>query len=331
MRENKFLLQPEKMYGRGTKIEKNTGLYTEFKVDTKYGTAKATRYAVMPGIELYYNNFHISKGLDYSGFTTDDRNILVINHCHSGKFEFEFDNGEFTYLSAGDLAVNSFAFYNTRARCPMLQYSGISIIIDMDIVPNVLNELEKLLQMTVVDINALQQRLCPESSCFIIRSTPALSHIFDELYSVQDIVKQKYFSLKILELLLFLDTAKPNNEKRIYFRRKQVEAIKAIEKYITKDLRRQVTLIELSEKFTISLTTMKICFKEVYGTSIYQYIKAYRINAAATVLRDTSKSIEDISFEVGYESPSKFTAAFRSIMNITPTEYRKKTLSEWDN
>ena len=70
---------------------------------------------------------------------------------------------------------------------------------------------------------------------------------------------------------------------------------------------------ELAERFQISLTGMKNCFKEVYGDSMYSYLRRYRMNIAATMLRqDSKKGIAEIAGAVGYESPSKFATAFSS-------------------
>lgn len=46
---------------------------------------------------------------------------------------------------------------------------------------------------------------------------------------------------------------------------------------------------ELAERFQISLTGMKTCFKEIYGDSMYSYLRRYRMNVAATMLRQDSK------------------------------------------
>ena len=72
------------------------------------------------------------------------------------------------------------------------------------------------------------------------------------------------------------------------------------------------------------LTSKKACFKGVYGTSIFAYMRAYRMNRAAVLLRaGGGKSVAEIAGRVGYDSPSKFAAAFKEVMGKSPLEYRK--------
>ena len=106
-------------------------------------------------------------------------------------------------------------------------------------------------------------------------------------------------------------------ERQYYF-------IKKVQEYMTADLRNHYTLQELSEKFEIPLTSMKVCFKGVYGCSIYAYMKSYRMQAATILLRDTSDSITEIAAKMGYDNPSKFSEAFKKEFGELPSEFRKK-------
>ena len=71
------------------------------------------------------------------------------------------------------------------------------------------------------------------------------------------------------------------------------------------------------------LTSMKKAFTIIYGKSIYAYMKEYRVNVAALLLQDSSKSILEIANDLGYQNPSKFSAAFKSLRGLTPRDYRK--------
>lgn len=169
-------------------------------------------------------------------------------------------------------------------------------------------------------------KYCNDKKPFVIHNEPGIEHIFSELYFVPQQIKGDYYKVKALELLLYLDALQisESKEERPYFYKGQVEKIKAIHDLITTDLQEHYTMDELAERFQISLTGMKNCFKEVYGDSMYSYLRRYRMNIAATMLRqDSKKGIAEIAGAVGYESPSKFATAFRQVMGQTPMEYRK--------
>lgn len=153
--------------------------------------------------------------------------------------------------------------------------------------------------------------------------------IFSELYNVPVKIKKDYFKIKVLELLLYLDALElsGHTEERPYFYKGQVEKIKAIQSLLTQDLTKNYTLEELSAKFDIALTPMKNCFKSVYGSPIFTYMRNYRMNYAAALLKsDKSLKVADVAGLVGYDSPSKFTAAFHQTMGKTPLEYRKSII-----
>ena len=122
-------------------------------------------------------------------------------------------------------------------------------------------------------------------------------------------IKKDYFKIKVLELLLYLDALElsGHTEERPYFYKGQVEKIKAIQALLTQDLTKNYTLEELSARFDIALTPMKNCFKSVYGSPIFTYMRNYRMNYAASLLKsDKSLKVAEIAGLVGYDSPSKF-------------------------
>ena len=86
---------------------------------------------------------------------------------------------------------------------------------------------------------------------------------------------------------------------------------------------KRITIETLSEQFDVPTSTLKRCFKGVYGTTIHQYLKECRINAAKRLLHETNQSILEIANAVGYENGSKFTSAFKEATGVTPSSYRK--------
>ena len=103
-------------------------------------------------------------------------------------------------------------------------------------------------------------------------------------------------------------------------------AMHEIHEYLIQNLDKRITIEDLARKFLMNTTTLKELFKTVYGTSLAAHMKEHRLKKAAELLRSTEESIAEIARSVGYESASKFSAAFRDEYGKTPKEYRKESL-----
>lgn len=284
------------------------------------GDGIMTIYQVFPGAFLMYNDFHMDECI--SGFQTNE-NLLCIDHCREGRIEQEISDGVYCYLEAGDLRVDSRTHHSGHVAFPLCHYHGISIGFQTDTAEK---ELQKVMDGFSVKLSGLRDKYCCSPTPFVVRSDPVIEHIFSELYNVPLKIKHEYFRIKVLELLLFLDALElsDHKEERPYFYKGQVEKIKAIKALLVSDLTKNYTIEELSERFDIALTPLKNCFKSVYGSPIFTYMRTYRMNYAASLLKSNRElKITEIAGMVGYDSPSKFSAAFRQEMGKTPLEYRK--------
>ena len=103
-----------------------------------------------------------------------------------------------------------------------------------------------------------------------------------------------------------------------------IETIRKIHDRLLRRMEQRITIEELSRQYLINPTTLKNAFKSVYGTSLAAHIKEHRMEQAAKMLRETNMTIAEIAQAVGYDSQSKFTAAFKSFYQVLPREYRKK-------
>ena len=103
----------------------------------------------------------------------------------------------------------------------------------------------------------------------------------------------------------------------------QVKIIREIHDHLTEHMEQRVTIEELAHQYLINPTTLKTVFKEVYGSSLAAHMKEHRMEKAASLLRETDLSVAEIAGQVGYESQSKFTAAFKEQFGKLPTAYRR--------
>lgn len=65
-------------------------------------------------------------------------------------------------------------------------------------------------------------------------------------------------------------------------------------------------------------------FKKAFGSTLSDYITEERISHAQRKLVATNNSVTEIAFDCGFNSISRFNAAFLKISACTPREYRKQ-------
>lgn len=294
---------------------------TVFQVKDDSGEGLMTFYQVFRGCCLIYNDFHMKEC--YSGFKPNAE-MFCIDHCREGRIEWCVDKNRYIYVESGDMQVNSRERHSSRFLFPLNHYHGLTIGFD---IAEAEDSLLYVMEGFSVDIKKLRSKFSPDGNNFIMRAGAQINHIFSELYDLPEHVRLPYFKIKVLELLLFLETldVPAGGEERPYFYKTQVDKVKDIAALLTGNLEHWYTLEELSEQFSFPLTSLKQCFKGVYGCSIAAYMKEYRMNAAAVMLKNTQDSVISVAERVGYSNPGKFASAFRSVLGVTPTEYRKSS------
>lgn len=62
--------------------------------------------------------------------------------------------------------------------------------------------------------------------------------------------------------------------------------------------------------------------KRIFRMTPHQLITQTRLAAASHLLRETDRSVADIAFDCGFYDHSAFTRAFRSVTDLTPTQFR---------
>ena len=308
-------------YGRNVEEVVRTGDCQVLRLTDETGEGMMTTHLVFPGVFLMYNDFHLRQC--HSGFRTAVE-MLAIDHCREGRIQHEVVRDAYGYLEPGNLRVDSRKQHTGQFYLPLHHYHGVGVSFHLGVAARALPE---QMRDFPVDLYALRDKYCSaEHPSYVIPSDPVIEHLFSELYHVPSKIKKEYFKIKVLELLLYLDALElpEQPEERPYFYKGQVEKIKAVQAFLTENPAANHTVEELSERFDIALTPLKACFKSVYGSPIFTYMRDYRMNLAATLLRkSTALSVSSIAGQVGYDSPSKFAAAFKQVMGKTPLEYRK--------
>ena len=169
----------------------------------------------------------------------------------------------------------------------------------------------------------LYDRFCKNGLSTSLAGNEQTESIFSAFYSRSEQLQLAWQKIKVLELLLYLGGLQdaPKNSLTEY-QSEQIEIIREIHKQLQEHMDQRFTIESLSKQYLINPTTLKTMFKSVYGTSIAAHMKEHRMEKAAELLRETNLSIAEIAGSVGYDSQSKFTAAFKAYWGKLPKDYR---------
>lgn len=74
----------------------------------------------------------------------------------------------------------------------------------------------------------------------------------------------------------------------------------------------------LAKKYSMTKAKLSHAFKEVYGTSIYNYYQHQRMQKAHELLSTKSLTVKEVSEKLGYTNLSNFVLAFTKQFNTSP-------------
>jgi len=81
-----------------------------------------------------------------------------------------------------------------------------------------------------------------------------------------------------------------------------------------------ITIKELSRKVAINECYLKKGFKELYGTTIFDFYQSQRMEHARYLLYEKGLTVTEVSMMLGYSSISHFSTAFKKQTGLKPCE-----------
>lgn len=85
------------------------------------------------------------------------------------------------------------------------------------------------------------------------------------------------------------------------------------------------TIEELGRKVGLSRSVLAERFMDLLGMPPMQYLAKWRMQIAARILCDGNANIASIAAEIGYESGAAFSRAFKKLVGVTPSAWRRRS------
>ena len=299
-------------------IDKKTDkLILRFTDNTGIGTVRM--YALFPGIFLGFNDVETSSFPHFKGEIIQG---FKINFCVDGRCEVKLSDGMYLFLETGDMSFSNLTASGDFS-LPYERYHGV----ELHIYDSALKQPKPLLfEIFGIDLTRICKKYCPASGSLVARVGEKIQSVFLSMGNTPPECETDYFRLKVTELLfLLMHTETPaEKERRNFFTLVQIKIAKQVMKIITTDLGKHYSVEKLSEKFSISPSSLNKYFYGVFGESIPSFLKNKRMNKAAEYLEKSNHQITDIALMMGYENASKFAAVFKAVKGERPLEYRRR-------
>jgi AraC-like DNA-binding protein len=95
-------------------------------------------------------------------------------------------------------------------------------------------------------------------------------------------------------------------------------------------LEASLSIQELATKINMPMRDVSILINHHIGQHFFDFVNEYRIKKAMNILKDPTKkdyTVQEIFYEVGFNSKSSFNTAFKKHSAQTPTEFKNNTAS----
>lgn len=172
-------------------------------------------------------------------------------------------------------------------------------------------------------------RCAPLSEVLLLPSVPWQANAIRRFRNAFEAFNSDRFGFEILvqvELMQMLLVILENLQDRVcetsLTQNKDAVRIKQMLEFIHAHYAEPLTVSQIAAVSSISESECYRCFRKVLDTSPIDYLLQYRIRAAAGLLSGSDRSISDICFATGFNSPSYFAKVFRQELLMSPRKYR---------
>lgn len=108
---------------------------------------------------------------------------------------------------------------------------------------------------------------------------------------------------------------------------KQQQLVEKAISYLMENYNEHINLDNIVSDIFLSKNYFRQVFKNTTGISITSFIQKMRVEEACRLLRNTDRSISDISFECGFNDTKYFYNTFKKITGLTPGDFRKNSIT----
>lgn len=155
-----------------------------------------------------------------------------------------------------------------------------------------------------------------------VEGISTLYHTHKNQTSLTELISNKY--LTDIITFCFTESGSSHFAEEKTSQHSTIAKLMQIREYIDSHFADSISLDELSQHFFISKFHLSREYVKMFGITIGNDITLKRISKAKSLLRFTTKSIDAIGEECGFQNSGYFIKVFKRTEAMTPLEFRKK-------
>ncbi len=309
-------------------IKLNTWGFNEVRVAKSQWSEEKSRFAQLSsGIELDLVDEQIL--LDRNQLTEHDKSQII-----TAKF---YLNGYHSVICPGidgiapeyaEIGGQNYLFYLPDIEEIEQHWQGdrwqmLRIEIDVNTIAKFVRELDRLPKQ-LQDLIEVEN---PSRFHFNVGNiTPQMQTIIKQIWQhpYQGAIARMYLEGKVLELMAMqfaqLITSCDRQATLAKLKPKEIDCIRDARDILLKDLDNPPSIKTLAKTVGMGDRKLQRGFKEIYGTTVFNYLHNYRLEQAQLMLREGDLSVATVANNIGYTHLGHFSAAFKRKFGITPRD-----------
>ena len=145
---------------------------------------------------------------------------------------------------------------------------------------------------------------------------------------LDDLVRTVFLEAKTNEILTYqlqsYQDSGDDSEKPVFLRQSTIDKIERAVEIIKDEVDVGINVHTLAKKVGLNQNTLQSGFKNLFKSSVNEYVQNHRMEYAKQLIEDTDLNITEITYKIGINSRSYFSKLFKDHFGISPSTYLTK-------
>lgn len=125
------------------------------------------------------------------------------------------------------------------------------------------------------------------------------------------------------KMVMDIFTSLTERDEKALLNDPQNDLVRQVRQYMLENIGNDYGVADVADSLNLSREHLSRFFSKRMGLSLAEYIRQSKIRRACHLLRETRYSCSDIGKKVGYRNSASFSRVFKSVMGMTPENFRK--------